>query len=614
MANQSPTTPAQRRSHQIGQALLNSGLLTESQLAEAARSPLPLERAVVELGLASRADVVSALAASAGVPFVRLTPEMAQPDAMAALPAQFCAEHNLLPLMVAGEWLTVALEDFANLFLVEEIKNRSGRQVQPIAAEAANIAEVRRELLGSAAEAPAPAAGAPRGATAVAAEPEAAAPDDAEDDLLGLTLLTSDRAAAASEDTRDLEAAASGSPIIRLVNRIIRNGVERRASDIHIEPEDGGVRVRYRVDGDLVTDGLRPQARLLPAIVSRIKIMAGMDISQRRLPQDGGVTATLAERPIELRVSTMATPLGEKVVMRLTDNSAGLQRLNDLGFAPALLQAFRAAVRQPNGIVLVTGPTGSGKTTTLYAALSDVASDALNISAVEDPVERQLKGVNQFQVNPRAGFGFPHALRSLLRQDPDVIMVGEIRDAETAKLATEAALTGHLVLSTLHTNDAAGALPRLVNMGVEPYLVAAAVRAVLAQRLVRRLCAHCRRERPLSDAMKSLFASAGAAGVTTGFYGAGCDRCRGSGFHGRTSIHELLVADEEMLAAAGPDLCAGAVRKLATARGFTTMLSDAAEKVRAGVIAAESVLEVVGVPELPGAYPDGSAGVNVKAA
>ena len=600
MATTPTGKPVDRQALQVAQALVKRGLLTVPQLKQAIQTGRPLERAVVELGFATKADVLAASAAAAGIPFVRLVAAMVQPDALAALPAAFCEQHNVLPMMLADEWLTVALEDFGNVFLLEEIKHRCGRQVQLIAAEGENIAEVRRELVPAEQSADGPAPGAAGGA---AADGPRGAANTTDEDLEALTVVSS-AAAAPSDDARDLEAAASDSPVIRLVNRVIKTAVEWRASDIHIEPEDKEVRIRYRVDGDLVVDRLRPPIALLPAIVSRIKIMAGMDISQRRLPQDGGITATLANRPVELRVSTMATPLGEKAVLRVADGGSGQQKLEDLGFSPALLQAFRAAVRQPNGIVLVTGPTGSGKTTTLYAAITELASDALNISSVEDPVERQLKGVNQFQINAKAGLTFPQALRSLLRQDPDVVMVGEIRDAETAKLATEAALTGHVVLSTLHTNDAPGAVPRLVNMGVEPYLVAAAVRGVLAQRLVRRLCPHCRVERPLSDAMKRILAGvAGGEGLTGAFQGAGCARCRHSGFAGRTGIHELLLTDEEMLTAAGPELRLSAVRKLAEARGFTTLVQDAVEKVRAGVIGVESIFEVVGSADVP-AYAD----------
>ncbi|MDQ3440469.1 MAG: GspE/PulE family protein, partial [Planctomycetota bacterium] len=497
----------------------------------------------------------------------------------------------VLPMALAEGWLTVAVEDFANVFLADEIKRLSGKTLQILAAVGDNISQTLAEVMKTL---PAPGAG----AAASAADGPVAEVD--EDELAELTVLSAQKREV-EEEARDLEVAAAGSPIIRLVNRIIRAAVAAGASDIHIEPEEGEFRIRYRVDGDLVPETLRPSLRLLSAVVSRIKIMAGMDISERRLPQDGGITVAVAERPIELRVSTMPTPLGEKVVMRIVDNSSGVRRLDDLGFLPTVLQALRRAIRQPNGIVLVTGPTGSGKSTTLYSALNELASDKLNISSIEDPVEYHLKGINQFQVNNKAGFTFAKALRSLLRQDPDIVMVGEIRDSETAKLATEAALTGHLVLSTLHTNDAPSAVPRIVNMGVEPYLVAASVRGVLAQRLVRRLCQNCKREAALTPGMQNLLAEAcgGTSPIQSAFESVGCAACRQTGYRGRTGIHEMLLTDEELFEQAGGDLSLTGIRRVAETRGMLTMFHDCVEKVKAGVIGVDALYEVVGSAEVP---------------
>ncbi|MEX0742613.1 MAG: GspE/PulE family protein, partial [Phycisphaeraceae bacterium] len=396
------------------------------------------------------------------------------------------------------------------------------------------------------------------------------------------------------ENVADLEAAATDSPVVKLVNYIIHKGVEMRASDIHIEPEDDSFRVRYRVDGHLI-EAVRPSSRLLPAVISRIKIMSGMDISERRLPQDGGLTVMIGESPIDLRVSTMAAKLGEKVVMRLVNRDAAPLDLESLGFAPEMLAELRALMRTPHGIVLVTGPTGSGKSTTLYGALAEIVCEKDNISTIEDPVERRLRGTNQFQVNNAAGFTFASALRSLLRQDPDIIMVGEIRDAETAKLATEAALTGHLVLSTLHTNDAPTAVPRLANMGVEPYLLAASLRGVLAQRLVRRICPHCRKPSELTAATRAslMRLCGGTCPIDTVYEGTGCTRCRGQGAFGRVGVFELLRLNEEMLAGIAHDGSVRSVRALAKEQGFVTMLEDGLEKVRQGIISVNSLLEVV---------------------
>jgi type IV pilus assembly protein PilB len=580
------------QSKTIGQLLVRRGLITPEQLSEALErgGPAGLEDALVDMGFASRQDVAATLAAAVGIPFVTVIPAMVRPEAVSCLPTEFCTKHNVLPLSLAEGWLTIAVEDFTNVFLGDEIKRLSGQTVQVLAALGENIRETLSQVMQNL---PAPSAG-------TGSSHDAPSPMVDQDELDELTVLSSD-VPVAQEETRDLEAAAAGSPIIRLVNRIIRAAVEARASDIHIEPEEGEFRIRYRIDGELVRESLRPSLKLLSAVVSRIKIMAGMDISERRVPQDGGIAVAISGKPIELRVSTMPTPLGEKVVMRIVDNSGGVRKLEELGFLPEVLRGLRRAIGSPNGIVLVTGPTGSGKSTTLYSALNEIASEKLNISTIEDPVEFHLKGINQFQVNTKAGFTFARALRSLLRQDPDIVMVGEIRDAETAKLATEAALTGHLVLSTLHTNDAPSAVPRIVNMGVEPYLVAASVRGVLAQRLVRKLCAKCKREAPVSPAIQQLLTAAygGESPLQTAFEGKGCGACRRTGYRGRTGIHEMLLADEEMFSEAGNDLSLGAIRKVAETRGMKTMLHDCVEKVRAGVINAEALYEVLGSAEAP---------------
>jgi type IV pilus assembly protein PilB len=584
----------ERQAKMLGQLLVRRGIITSEQLAAAMekRGNGRLDDALVEAGAVSRAAVATALAAAVGIPFVTVMSQMVRPEALACLPTDFCVKNNVLPIALAEGWLTVAVEDFANVFLADEIKRLSGKTLQVLAAVGDNIRQTLTEVLKNL----------PAGAGAGAAASTVAdgqITDVDEDELAELTILSAQKREV-EEEARDLEAAAAGSPIIRLVNRIIRAAVAVGASDIHIEPEEGEFRIRYRVDGDLVPETLRPSLRLLSAVVSRIKIMSGMDISERRLPQDGGIAIAVEDKPIELRVSTMPTPLGEKVVMRIVDNSAGVRKLDDLGFLSGVLSDLRRAIGQPNGIVLVTGPTGSGKSTTLYSALHELKSDKLNISSIEDPVEYHLKGINQFQVNNKAGFTFAKALRSLLRQDPDIVMVGEIRDTETAKLATEAALTGHLVLSTLHTNDAPSAVPRIVNMGVEPYLVAASVRGVLAQRLVRRLCQNCKREAALTPGMINLLAEAcgGTSPLESAYEPVGCAACRQTGYRGRTGIHEMLLTDEAMFEQAGGDLSLTGIRRIAEQRGIPTMLHDCIEKVKAGAIGVDALYEVVGSAEI----------------
>ena len=390
------------------------------------------------------------------------------------------------------------------------------------------------------------------------------------------------------EDITDLEAAASGSPVIKLVNYLVFHAVRAGASDIHIEPEENSLRVRYRVDGTLF-EKLRPPLKMLPAVVSRIKIMAGLDISERRLPQDGGIHVLMDGRPVDLRVSTLAGKHGEKVVIRIIDNRNILVNLEKLGFDYEMLKQWKKVIAAPNGIILVTGPTGSGKSTTLYSVLKELNSDEVNLCTVEDPIEFNLPGVNQFQVNERIGFTFSTALRSLLRQDPDIIMVGEVRDQETGRIAVQAALTGHLVLSTLHTNDAPGAVARLVNIGIEPYLVAASLNAILAQRLVRKICSSCKEPAEMAPNLRRMVEKA-AGPVETFYRGAGCQKCRGSGFSGRIGIYELLVPDEALREKITAAPSVTELRSLAAQTGMVSLRQDGMAKVKAGITTVEEVL------------------------
>ena len=392
------------------------------------------------------------------------------------------------------------------------------------------------------------------------------------------------------QELADLEQAAGHSPVVKLVNYVIYSAVQDSASDIHIEPDDHQLRVRYRVDGRLF-EKIAPPYRMHPAITSRVKIMSNLDISERRLPQDGDIHVMMDGRPIDLRVSTMPGKFGEKVVIRIIDSRNAILPLDKLGFSESMLEAWGGIIDQPNGVVLVTGPTGSGKSTTLYSVLSLLNSDELNISTVEDPVEVNLPRINQSQVNERAGFTFGLALRSMLRQDPDILMVGEVRDAETAQIVIQSALTGHLVFSTLHTNDASSAVTRLVNIGIEPYLVAAVLRGALAQRLVRKICPHCKEpyepDPVIREAVEKYIGP-----VESLHRGQGCSRCRGSGFAGRIGIFELLVPDEPLLAAIAGGANLQEIRELVNKQGFETLLHDGMAKVGGGLTTAEEVFFV----------------------
>ena len=405
-------------------------------------------------------------------------------------------------------------------------------------------------------------------------------------------LVTDPRGPADSERALDdLVHQANEAPVVRLVNLLLLEALDARASDVHLEGYAHGLRVRYRVDG-VLQDVPAPPAHLMPAVVSRLKIMAELDIAERRLPQDGRIRLRLQDRPVDVRVSTLPTLRGESVVLRLLDKERGGRvALAGLGMAGETLAAFAEAVSRPHGIVLATGPTGSGKTTSLYAAVDQIRTGREKILTVEDPVEYELDGVPQVQINERVGVTFPTALRALLRQDPDVLLVGEIRDEETAEIATHAALTGHLVLSTLHTNDAPSALTRLFDLGVAPYLVASTVEAVLAQRLVRTVCSECGEDAPASS---SELAGLGtiAASLTRVVRGRGCEACRGTGYRGRTGIYELLVMDEELRGELHHHRDAGRLRQEAVRKGMLTLRADGLRLVREGLTTPEEVLRV----------------------
>jgi len=395
------------------------------------------------------------------------------------------------------------------------------------------------------------------------------------------------------EEPRDLLEASDEAPIIRLVNSLLFQAVKDRASDIHIEPFERVLTVRFRIDG-ILYDVISPPKRFQPVIISRVKVMGGLDIAEKRLPQDGRIRTKVAGKDIDVRVSVIPTAYGERVVLRLLDRAATLLGLEELGLSGRNVAMVDRLIHQSHGIILVTGPTGSGKTTTLYAALSTINSSERNIITIEDPIEYQLQGVGQMQVNPKIELTFANGLRSILRQDPDVIMVGEIRDSETAEIAIQAALTGHLVFSTLHTNDSASAVTRLVEMGTEPFLVSSSVLAVMAQRLLRRVCDQCRRVlRPTAELLAEIGLTAEEAeGRTLYTGGGGCPACKETGYRGRTGIHELLVVDDDIRTLIMKNADAAAIRRAATAAGMVTLREDGASKVLAGETTIEEVLRV----------------------
>ncbi len=555
---------------QLGQLLLERGVVTPEQIEKALAEQKEkghcklLGELLVEMNYCTENQIASALAQAYGVPYAQISPKICDAGTLEILSREFLEEHTVLPLFKVYNVLTVAVSEPTNVFLIDEIERISGCKAHVVCATAKDIKATLQTYL--------PAA-------------NVFVIDDIIDDegLNDFTLIEH-----ITEDIGNLEEVAGQSPVVKLVNYLLYNAVRENASDIHIEPDDKKLRVRYRVDGKLY-EKLRPPHQMYSAIVSRVKIMAELDIAQRRLPQDGGIHVLMEGRPVDLRVSVMPGNFGEKVVIRIIDPQRTLFNLESLGFTYENLKRFRQVIQSPNGIVLVTGPTGSGKNTTLYAALSELNTEEVNICTVEDPVECNIAGINQFQVNEGAGFVFSTALRSLLRQDPDIIMVGEIRDEATANIAVQAALTGHLVLSTLHTNDAPGAVTRLLDLSVAQYLVSASLIASLAQRLVRKICPSCKTEYDPPASIKKLVEKSGG-GIEEFYRGVGCRKCRNTGYAGRIATHELFVPDERILEMINERTSLRKMREMALRSGMVSLQSDGIEKVKAGIVSIEEVL------------------------
>ncbi|MCA9306270.1 MAG: ATPase, T2SS/T4P/T4SS family [Phycisphaerales bacterium] len=569
--------PGQTQHHtafksQLGDALIAQGVITRQQLDQALEEQAGsghnklLGEMLIELGFVTEAQVMEALAKSYGVPFARITPRLADPRMIDKLPREFVDGQGVLPLFCVDDVLTVAVSEPANLFLVDEVERISGKRAQIVAATAADIRGTLQAYLPSA---------------------NVFVIDEIYEDVDIREFTVSE---SQSLDLGDIEEMSGQSPVVKLVNYLIYQAIHDRASDIHIEPDDHRCRVRYRVDGRLLTK-VAPPYQMHPAISSRIKIMAGMDISERRVPQDGDIHVAIDGRPIDLRVSSMPGKFGEKIVIRIIDNRSTMIPIEKMGMSQVMSEKWRQLIRSSNGMVLVTGPTGSGKSTTLYSAINEINSDEVNISTVENPVEAQVPNINQFQVNEKAGFTFAGALRALLRQDPDVLMVGEIRDLETATIATQAALTGHLIFSTLHTNDSISAVTRLVNMGMEPYLVSAMLRGVLAQRLVRKICPHCK-EHDTPDKISLQMIASHFEEPPQLFRGIGCSRCRGTGYAGRVGIYELLLPNEEMLEHIAANKSLQDLRALAADLGHKTLVDDGIDKAANGLTTIQEVIRV----------------------
>jgi len=551
---------------QLGDILLEGGLVTHEQLSGAVEEQQKLGRSLgrvlVDRGVLSEGQLVAALATQIGMRFVDLTEFPVDGSAVGRVSDAVCRRHTALPIAYEDGKLVVAMADPANVFALDDIRSLTGLEVKAVVATRPDVlGAINRYHRG-----------------------------DAELDDLSMALDVSTE----EDDLSKVKEIVEDAPIVKFVNLLITQAIQDRASDIHIEPTERDLRVRFRIDG-VLHEVMRSPRTITSGVTSRLKIMADINIAERRIPQDGRLSVTSNGKKIDLRVATLPTVWGEKIVMRVLDNSTAMLKLSDLGFSDPNYDVYSKSFVKPYGMILVTGPTGSGKSTTLYATLNIVSRPEVNVITVEDPVEYRLPGINQVQTNVKAGLTFAAALRSILRSDPDIVLLGEIRDQETAHIAVEASLTGHLVLSTLHTNDAPSAIVRLTEMGIEPFLVGSALDCVLAQRLARRLCPKCKD--PYTPTKQALiengFPWQDGMELPTLYRPVGCSACSKTGYKGRLALHEVMAVTEEIERLTVEHASSLTIGKMAIEQGMITLRHDGLLKVMAGVTSAEEILRVV---------------------
>jgi len=553
----------------LGEMLVKDQIITQEDLEAALEkqeeSGTSLGHILVELGLASEWEMAAALGKQLNVPFITLSHYEIDRQVLESIPESIVRKYKIVPVDKTGDTLTIALSDPSNIYLLDELRLLTKCQIIPVISFESDISEAISRYYSR-------------------------EEDNFEEMLKDITDQEMEviKEEEIEEDDTDLAVEVNDAPVIQLVNLIISEAIKAKASDIHVEPYEKSLRLRYRIDG-VLQEMTPPPKKFQNAIISRIKILSELDIAERRLPQDGRFKIRIQNRPIDFRVSVCPTAFGEKVVMRILDQSILMLGLADLGFEPDALKKFEESIRQPWGMMLVTGPTGSGKSTTLYSALSTINDPRKNIITIEDPIEYQLKGINQVQAKPEIGLTFAEGLRSFLRQDPDIIMVGEVRDLETAEIAVKAALTGHLVLSTLHTNDAPSSINRMTNMGVEPFLVTASINMIVAQRLVRRICENCKEVyKPSADLMAVL--NVQDAKETKIYKGIGCDRCRMTGYKGRIALYEVMVVSDKMRDMIIEGISSSNMKKVAIEEGMETLRQSGTKKVLEGLTTPEEVL------------------------
>ncbi|PLR72795.1 GspE/PulE family protein [Bacillus sp. UMB0728] len=542
----------------LGDLLVDSGLISEEQLQQALKEKHKDQRigdALLQRGYITEQQLIEVLEFQLGIPHVSLYRYPFDVKLFSMVPKDLAKRNLIIPLKKEGEKLFVAMADPMDFYTIDDLRLSTGFHVEAAIATKDDILRAINKYYDM---------------------------DEGFEELLD--------ASPGTKELQDDKIADEDSPIVRLVNQILGNAASMKASDVHIDPQETKVAVRYRIDGVLRTERVLPK-HMQSVLTARIKIMANLDITEHRVPQDGRIKINLDFHPIDLRISTLPTVYGEKIVMRLLDLGSSLNDMNKLGFNKLNLNRFTSMINKPTGIVLLTGPTGSGKSSTLYAALNQLNSEEVNIITVEDPVEYQLEGINQIQVNSNVGMTFAKGLRAILRQDPNIIMVGEIRDKETVEVAIRASLTGHLVLSTLHTNDSLGSITRLLDMGVEPFLVASSLSGIVAQRLVRRVCRDCEEIQAPTKREIEIFARRGMK-VETIKRGRGCSSCNMTGYKGRIAIHEVLVIDDEMRRVIMNGESFSRLRELAIKNKTIFLIDDGLLKVKQGITTTEEVLRV----------------------
>ncbi|ANU12250.1 type II secretion system protein GspE [Planococcus antarcticus DSM 14505] len=541
----------------LGDILVEQGLLTQAELQETLKgkeTDQKLGDALLQRGIITEQQLIETLEVQLGIPHVSLFRYPFDPMLFNVVPKEFAKRKLVVPLKTEGDRLFIAMNDPTDFITIDDLRLTTGFQIEPTIASKEDIVKTIAKYYD----------------------------EESYDELLEeLPQATEEQ----QNELNDLDA-----PIVRLVNQILSNAVSQKASDVHFDPQENRILVRYRIDGTLRTERVLPKT-MQQMITARIKILANLDITENRIPQDGRIKTTVDFRAIDLRVSSLPTVFGEKIVMRILDLSQNLTDISKLGFNDINMERFLHEIDKPNGIILISGPTGSGKSSTLYAALNKLNSEEVNIITVEDPVEYQLEGINQIQVNANVGLTFAAGLRSILRQDPDIVMVGEIRDKETADISIRASLTGHLVLSTIHTNDSIASITRLMDMGIEPFLVTASLNAVVAQRLIRRVCRDCREIQPATVREKAIFAKRGIS-IGTIARGKGCPQCNMSGYKGRMAIHEVLVVDDAIKDIINRGGTAAEIREIAVRNKTIFLIDDGLIKVKEGMTTTEEVLRV----------------------